>query len=109
MLIAVPAYQNYTIRAQLTEGTTLANVWMTTVAEYYRDTGIWPSATNLPFCGSTQVNGQVRDGCGLQGTINITYHGAQVNTASGQDATHYQGNEFMLQCSIRNMDCSVGG
>jgi type IV pilus assembly protein PilA len=41
--IAIPAYQNYTIRAQATEGLTLADGWKTAIAEYYANTGVMPS------------------------------------------------------------------
>ena len=34
--IAIPAYQNYTIRSQVTEGLSLADGWKTSVAEYLR-------------------------------------------------------------------------
>src|SRR5215475_13195245 len=45
--IAIPAYQNYTIRSQVTEGLTLADGWKTAIAEYYANTGNWPSQANL--------------------------------------------------------------
>jgi type IV pilus assembly protein PilA len=45
--IAIPAYQNYTIRAQVTEGLTLADGWKTAIGEYYANTGNWPTQTNL--------------------------------------------------------------
>jgi len=46
--IAIPAYQNYTIRAQVTEGLTLADGWKTAIAEYYANTGNMPvSIANL--------------------------------------------------------------
>ena len=45
--IAIPAYQNYTIRAQVTEGLTLADGWKTAIAEYYANTGIWPAQAAL--------------------------------------------------------------
>ena len=45
--IAIPAYQNYTIRAQVTEGLTLADGWKTAISEYYANTGNWPLQTNL--------------------------------------------------------------
>ena len=51
--IAIPAYQNYTIRAQVTEGLTLADSWKTAIAEYYANTGNWPTQTNLT---GTQVS-----------------------------------------------------
>ena len=45
--IAIPAYQNYTIRAQITEGLNLADGWKTAIAEYYANYGSWPSVANL--------------------------------------------------------------
>jgi type IV pilus assembly protein PilA len=37
--IAIPAYQNYTIRAKVTEGLTLADGWKTAITEYYANSG----------------------------------------------------------------------
>ena len=45
--IAIPAYQNYTIRAQVTEGLTLGDGWKTAISEYYANTGNWPAQGNL--------------------------------------------------------------
>jgi len=41
--IAIPAYQNYIIRAQVSEGLTLATRAKTSVSEYYMERGSWPS------------------------------------------------------------------
>jgi type IV pilus assembly protein PilA len=41
--IAIPAYQNYTIRAQVTEGLSLADGWKTGVAEFYAQNGTFPT------------------------------------------------------------------
>ena len=77
--IAIPAYQNYTIRAQVTEGLTLADGWKTAIAEYYANTGNWPTQTNLSgTCISTgKYESQVSVTTG--GVILITY-GASANT-----------------------------
>jgi type IV pilus assembly protein PilA len=40
--IAIPAYQDYTIRAQVTEGLTLASAAKAAVAESLANTGDWP-------------------------------------------------------------------
>ena len=40
--IAIPAYQDYTIRAQVTEGLNLASAPKAAVAEYYAQHGEWP-------------------------------------------------------------------
>jgi type IV pilus assembly protein PilA len=42
--IAIPAYQDYTIRSQTTEGMNLASSVKAGVAEYYADHGTWPTA-----------------------------------------------------------------
>ncbi len=41
--IAIPAYQDYTIRAQVTEGLTLAGAVKSGVAESFANTGNWPA------------------------------------------------------------------
>jgi len=46
--IAIPAYQNYTIRAQVTEGLSLADGWKTSIAEFYAQQGTFPTS-----CSST--------------------------------------------------------
>ena len=52
--IAIPAYQNYTIRAQVTEGLTLGDGWKTAIAEYYANTGNMPqSISNLAGTSNT--------------------------------------------------------
>jgi type IV pilus assembly protein PilA len=42
--IAIPAYQDYTIRAQVTEGLNLAGSVKAEVADYYAQFGVWPTA-----------------------------------------------------------------
>jgi type IV pilus assembly protein PilA len=51
--IAIPAYQNYTVRAQVTEGLNLADGWKTAVAEFYANNGTWPTLATLS--GGTAV------------------------------------------------------
>src|ERR1700722_5947017 len=77
--IAIPAYQNYTIRAQVTEGLTLADGWKTAIAEYYATTGGWPLVGNLP--GPVASTGKYEQSVTVTtaGTISITY-GNQANT-----------------------------
>jgi type IV pilus assembly protein PilA len=76
--IAIPAYQNYTIRSQVTEGLTLADGWKTAIAEYYANTGNWPTQINLTgtcvSAGKYERSVTVTTG----GVIQITY-GNQAN------------------------------
>ena len=41
--IAIPAYQDYTIRAQVSEGLSLSAGAKAAVAEFYQDQGAWPT------------------------------------------------------------------
>ena len=41
--LAIPVYQDYTIRAQVAEGLTLSSGAKTAVSEYYVDRGDWPN------------------------------------------------------------------
>ena len=52
--IAIPAYQDYTIRAQVSEGLSLAAGAKAAVTEYYQDRGIYPG-TN-PLAGLSAAN-----------------------------------------------------
>src|SRR6201996_1581940 len=81
--IAIPAYQNYTIRAQVTEGLNLADGWKTAVAEYYANSGSWPNTTNLT--GTTASGGKYVSSVGVTGGAIIATYGNQANkTISGQ-------------------------
>ncbi len=40
--IAIPAYQDYTIRAQVSEGLNLSGAAKAAVTEYYQDQGVFP-------------------------------------------------------------------
>src|SRR6267154_3710456 len=42
--IAIPAYQDYTIRAQVTEGLNLADAVKVAVADFYTQNGAFPAA-----------------------------------------------------------------
>jgi type IV pilus assembly protein PilA len=78
--IAIPAYQNYTIRAQVTEGLTLADGWKTAIAEYYANSGTWPTTANLTNAGQVQSQGKYETvAVTTPGVITITYGGTQAN------------------------------
>jgi len=56
--IALPAYQDYTARAQSTEALNLAGGLKTQVVEYYSDQGAWPAITDLGYTAATDVTGK---------------------------------------------------
>ena len=80
--IAIPAYQNYTIRAQVTEGLSLASGWKTAIAEQFAQTGVWP-ATAAAMAGVTgATNGKYVSSIAVNaGTIVISYGGPSANSA----------------------------
>lgn len=81
--IAIPAYQDYTIRAQVTEGLNLAGAAKAAVAESYSNTGNAPATRTAAgmSANATDTNGKYVASVGVtNGTILITY-GNEANSA----------------------------
>ena len=83
--IAIPAYQDYTIRAQVTEGLNLADGIKVAVADYYTQNGAFPAAglataapAGLGFNNTTTGKYSTVD-VAAAGLITATYNGPQVN------------------------------
>ena len=102
--IAIPAYQNYTIRAQVTEGLTLADGWKTAIAEYYANTGNWPAQGNLT--GTCNSVGKYESSVTVKpsGVIEIVYGNAANVKINGLklDLVPYTNanNDTLWQCGI---------
>jgi type IV pilus assembly protein PilA len=84
--IAIPAYQDYTIRAQVTEGLNLASAVKAGVAENFANTGVWPADLNGAGGDTTAppVGKYVTGITVAAGTIVITF-GDQANNAIAAD------------------------
>jgi type IV pilus assembly protein PilA len=86
--IAIPAYQDYTIRAQVTEGLNLAGAAKAAVAETYSSTSNWPTSNTQAGLDPTPTNisGKYVASVGVStgGQISITY-GQQAHTNIGTD------------------------
>jgi type IV pilus assembly protein PilA len=79
--IAIPAYQNYTIRAQVTEGLNLADGWKTQAAEYYANAGTFPTTAQVAASGQVSSTGKYVSAIASNaGAITVTY-GLQANQA----------------------------
>jgi prepilin-type N-terminal cleavage/methylation domain-containing protein len=92
--IAIPAYQDYTVRSRVTEGLSLASGAKTAVAEQYLSSGNWPTdnaTAGLSASGSITGNWVSSVAVGASGLITVTYAGAPIagNTLTLQptDAT----------------------
>jgi type IV pilus assembly protein PilA len=57
--IAIPAYQDYTIRAQVSEGLNLSGGAKAAVTEYFQDQGAFPvNNTQAGLAAGTNINGK---------------------------------------------------
>jgi len=88
--IAIPAYQDYTIRAQVSEGLNLSGGAKAAVTEFYQDSG--NLATDNSEAGleaSGEITGKyvtgVAVGATADGVIEVTYGGTDVNQAISGD------------------------
>ncbi len=108
--IAIPAYQNYTIRAQVTEGLTLADGWKTAIAEYYANTGNWPSQGNLT--GTNNSTGKYESSVTVTaGAIQIIYGGQANKNISAQtlSLTPYTNSNLDVLWKCGNSIAPTGG
>ena len=84
--IAIPAYQDYTIRAQVSEGLNLSGGAKAAVTEYYQDRGAYPT-NNVQAGLSTPVNIQgkyVATVGVVNNVITVTYGNDAHATINGQ-------------------------
>jgi Tfp pilus assembly major pilin PilA len=76
--IAIPAYQAYTIRAQITEGFLLTEQLKTAVVMSYQSNGVWPSSIEELRVSQPMSGRYVAALAVDKGTISVTY-GNQAN------------------------------
>ncbi|HZQ75004.1 MAG TPA: pilin [Burkholderiales bacterium] len=99
--VAIPAYQDYIARAQVSEAVSLLGSGKTPFAEYYADKGLWPSDTASvmgntqgKYTGSISIAGTPQTAAPgsvtLQATMkasginsNITGHSVALNSLDG--------------------------
>ena len=84
--IAIPAYQDYTIRAQVSEGLNLSAGAKAAIAEYFMDTGALPSSNTAAGISTANlitgnyVTSVDVGSLGGAGVVTVTY-GNQANSA----------------------------
>ncbi|MCH9695080.1 MAG: pilin [Gammaproteobacteria bacterium] len=74
--IAIPAYQDYTIRAQVSEGLNLAGGAKAAVSEFTMDTGAFPTTNSIAgLSAATSISGKyvVSVTVGTAGVIVVDY------------------------------------
>lgn len=105
--IAVPAYQSYSVRAQVAEGMNLAGPVQFAIAEYWYDNGNFPadnSDAGISAAGSFAGNY----------VTGISANGADVEITFGNKASIQIANEIVVLRAIPsngsiNWDCASGG
>ena len=110
--IAVPAYQDYSIRAQVSEGLSLASAVQDSVAEYYEQFGDWP-ADNLEAGVSrdADIRGNYTHGVRIRdNVIEIHYsndaHNALHGTVLELQGTHNEGSISWLCTSNGDIEAN---
>ena len=74
--IAIPAYQDYTIRAQVSEGLNLAGGAKAAVTEFYQDRGAWPADNSEAGLATnpSSINGKYVSSVSVAASvISVTY------------------------------------
>ena len=81
--IAIPAYQNYLIRAQVTEGVSLSTGAKAAVWDFTANTGRYPPGNlSAGLASSASINGKYVSGVNVTGgLVTVAFHGPQANVA----------------------------
>jgi len=83
--IALPAYQNYTKRAKVSEGLSLANPLKTTASEMWSTQGEWPAAASLTQSTVAGNDSDIAYTLGASGgVITITYQTSVADAGANQ-------------------------
>jgi len=90
--VALPAYQDYTARAQVSEGFTMTSGMKTTIAEYAQTNGAYPGAATTPTAASLATTGKYASAAVTNdsGVITVTMG------AAGTAAAAVAGKTFTL-------------
>ncbi|WP_250624063.1 pilin [Pinirhizobacter soli] len=119
--IAIPAYQDYTIRSQVSEGLSLADGAKTAVAEYFTNKGTFPTTNgSAGLAGAGSIGGNyvaqvgVATGGATNGQIGIIYGtGTAVNGFGGKTNSKISGATLLLSPSFSTgsvaWTCKSGG
>lgn len=77
--IALPAYQDYTIRAQVSEGNIVSGALRVAVRDFYSDRGTWPT-NNASIAITNTVSGTYVASVVLNSGVLVVTYGNNANT-----------------------------
>ena len=90
--IAIPAYQDYLIRSQVSEGLTMASAAKASVSEYYANRGDWPANNSDAGLGiASEIQGKYVQ------SISVAGGGITVTYGNEANAAHLSGQTLGLQ------------
>jgi type IV pilus assembly protein PilA len=105
--IAIPAYQDYIVRSQVTEGLAMASSLKASVAEFYADRGTWPAnnaavgitaaPTGKYVTGITITTGEILIAFGAD--ANAAINGSTLRLRPGASAN----GDIIWQCGNRTL------
>jgi len=107
--VAIPAYQDYTIRAQVSEGMSLASGAKTALAEFYNQRGQFPASNgSAGLAKATDISGSYVtkvNAASSKGVIEVTY---------GNDANATINGKTLLVSAVTTAgsvkwNCEAGG
>jgi type IV pilus assembly protein PilA len=81
--IAIPAYQDYTIRSKVTEMINSAGVCKTSVAEYYQSLGLFPTSATQAGCSDIGTANTAPPAVNASGQIAINAVGTLMTQLGG--------------------------
>ena len=106
--IAIPAYQDYTIRAQVSEGLSLSAGAKAAVAEYFQDQGTWPTDNTVAGVEApANILGKYVSGVDVANNV-ITVSYAQADTNDNIDGAQLSMTATNNNGSI-SWACADGG
>src|SRR5690554_8040822 len=82
--VAIPAYQDYTIRSQVSEGMSLTSGVKTAVSEFVQTNGTYPSDNANAGIATTITGNYVKSVTNASGLITVTYSSSAPQSANAQ-------------------------
>jgi len=106
--VAIPAYQDYIARSQVSEAVSLSSGGKTPLAEYFADRGVWPSAAS-DVMGNTKGKyvSEVSITTGNLTTTSVTLRATM--KAIGVNAAIAGGTLQLTSGDGNTWDCTVDG
>ncbi len=105
--VAIPAYQDYTIRSHVTEGLNLAAAAKTAVSEFFASRGTLPASNASAGVASAQsIRGNAVDqvAVGAGGAITITYSLASIAAKTITMTPTTAGGAIAWNCTGGNLE-----